>query len=205
MSKNYSKILFIFVSPLILSYFVLFGNLSYKNNSQAQTNSSLIDYTVPNKFSLLIPPEWVPEGKLNSDSTYFSFTNYKHDLRGETVPSDAIKTEVSFIEKKLDVVLQTRFQQANQYHESITKRGDLTIDGQPAVRVWYEGGGWNYPNEISSYIPYAANQTVVISSYYNGDNSDAVDTIQRIHWSFRHLKKAEITDSKPRVHERLGF
>ena len=204
MSKHYAQILFIWVSPLIFGYFVLFADLRPQNNSHAQTNSSLIDYTVSNKFSLLIPPEWVPEGKLNSDSTYFSFTNYRHDLRG-AVPSDAIKTEVSFIEKKLDVVLQTRFQQANQYRESITKRGDLTIDGQPAVRVWYQGGGWNYANEISSYIPYAANQTVVISSYYNDDNSDAVDTIQRIHWSFRHLKKAEIINSKPRLHERLGF
>jgi hypothetical protein len=188
MSKKLLNILLIFLISLVISVLILPSLFNAPLLSQASSESQLISYTIPKKFSLLLPTDLVPQNKIANDVNYFSFTNYQQELPpGELAPREAIETEITFNQKNIDVILQTRYQQATQYQEVVTKEGELKIDGQKAIRVWYEGGDWNFPNEISSYIPYNDQQTVVISSYYSPDNPNAVDIIERIHWSFRRL------------------
>jgi hypothetical protein len=188
MRQKLIGILLIFCASFVLSSGLIPYLFNAPVSSQTPVESTLKSYIIPKRFSILLPRDLIPENKIANDIDYFSFTNYKYELAaGEAVPTEAIETEITFSQKNLEIILQTRLRQANQYNETVTNQGNLTIDGQEARRVWYAGGEWNFPNEISSYIPYEDNQTVVISSYYSADNPTAVDTIQRIHWSFRRL------------------
>ena len=98
-----------------------------------------------------------------------------------------IKTEVIFIDTPLEEQLQSDIEVSTESGEQLTRFGRLDIDDKPAIRIWSEGGMWDFPNQISSYIHYSSDKTIVIHSYYDSRNSTAVDTIQRIHWSFRML------------------
>ena len=104
-----------------------------------------------------------------------------------TISTGSIKTEVVFLTEPLDVILSNRLRAIKYSQEHIVKQGDTIIDGKPAKRIWCEGDGINFTHSISSYIAYQ-DKTVIIHSYYHPHNPVAVDTIERVHWSFKHLK-----------------
>lgn len=180
----YKKILMaIFLS---LTFLTLSPIFTKNDNIYAKAELEFESHTIINKFSVLIPPNWNAKTQSNTDD-FFILTNY--ELENEkTISTHSIKTEVIFIAEPLDVILENHFRAIKRSPEAIVRRGDTVIDGQSAKRVWYQGDGMNFPNTISSYISYDDYQTVVIHSYYHPENPIAVDTIEKIHWSFENLE-----------------
>ena len=177
---------FLIVVCVCLSFWAIEHLFDNKFNTYATAEINLESHTVNNKFSVLIPPNWNIETQSSTDD-FFILTNYETDDR-QSISTQSIKTEVIFIEEPLDIILENHFRAIKKSTENIIKQGELTIDGQLAKRIWYQGDGLTLPNTISSYISYSHDQTVVIHSYYDPENPLAVDTIERIHWSFKNIE-----------------
>jgi hypothetical protein len=150
---------------------------------QAQTiDIDRVTYTEPNLFSVQYPGNWLVQKNV---SNYFIFWNRCTSRPGGSpAPPDLIKTDITIIDGSLETVTE----QPIGFRSTLTRRSKLTIGGQDAVRFWYSDGSFDFPNTIVSYVRYTDNQTFSIASYYTASNSNAVDTIQRFHGSFRLLE-----------------
>lgn len=93
---------------------------------------------------------------------------------------DLVKTEIVFFRSDLEPFVRDFF-----IGSTITRRGDITIGGLPALRVWaYNDLG----QSIHTFIRHPdGNTTVTLSSYYESDTY--IDDIQDIHWSFHLMSK----------------
>ncbi|MDJ0635554.1 MAG: PsbP-related protein [Xenococcaceae cyanobacterium MO_188.B29] len=181
MTKKIFIFIYIFLTFLAIDY--IFAN-QYNTDARAEINFE--SHTIINKFSILIPAKWNAKTQSSTDD-FFILTNYEID-DNDYISTNSIKTEVIFLGEPVDVILDNHIRAIKNSKENIIKRGNIIIDGQSAIRVWYQGNGMDFPNSISSYIPYDNEQTVIIHSYYNPENPLAVDTIERVHWSFKNLK-----------------
>lgn len=157
-----------------------------KHNVDVKAGDKFESHTIINKFTVLIPGDWYAKTQSNTDD-FFIFTNYEMEDKS-TISTISIKTEVVFIAEPLDIILENRLRSIKYSKEDIIKQGDIIIDGQPAKRIWCQGEGIDFTHTISSYISYNQDQTVVIHSYYYPQNPEAVDTIERVHWSFKNLQ-----------------
>lgn len=174
--------IFIYITLTFLTIDHLFIN---KHNISALAETKFASHTIINKFAVLIPGDWNAKTQSNTDD-FFIFTNYKmEDENGISIRS--IKTEVLFIAEPLDIILENQLRAIENSPESIVKQGDISIDGKRAKRIWCRGKGIDFTHTISSFIAYNQNETVVIHSYYHPQNLNAVDTIERVHWSFKNL------------------
>ena len=185
MLKAPLKISAIISSAVFFSLFTTVSPLFKTAISSAQSQNDFKTHTVDNKFSIQTPQNYTVE-KTPSNIPIWTLWSSKNRNNINNV----IKTEVSFFPQRFNDVVPPTNQRTIEGPTtvSITKRGNLTIDNKPAVRLWVAGEGteFHFGNEIHSYIRDSNNTTVVIVSYY-GNNPNAVDTIQRIHWSFRSL------------------
>ncbi len=170
---------------LILPFLSIEPLFINKQNVHALAEANFENHTIINKFTVLIPADWQARTQSHTDD-FFIFTNYQMEDK-KTISTESIKTEVVFLAEPLDVILGNRLRAIKYSQEHIVKQGDTIIDGKPAKRIWCEGDGINFTHSISSYIAYH-DKTVIIHSYYHPQNPVAVDTIERVHWSFKHLK-----------------
>ncbi|MDJ0581841.1 PsbP-related protein [Crocosphaera sp.] len=185
MFKTSFKLSAIIGSAVFLSLFPAVSPLVKTSISSAQSQNNFKTHSVDNKFSIQTPQNYTVE-KTPSNIPIWTFWSSKNRNNNNNL----IKTEVSFFPQRFNDVVPPSNQRTIEgpITATITKRGNLTIDNKPAVRLWVAGEDteFHFGNEIRSYIRYSNNTTVVIVSYY-GNNPNAVDTIQRIHWSFRSL------------------
>ena len=181
MPKKSLTVICICFTFLAISY--LFEN---KFCTYAQTEVSFERHIILDIFSVMIPPNWTITVK-SRNNDFFVLSNYEMENK-ESIDIQSIKTEFVFVCEPLNIILENQLRAIKQSEEDIIKQGDLIIDGHSAKRVWYQGNGLTFPNTISSYIPYGNAKTVVIHSYYNPANTLAVDTIEKIHWSFQNLE-----------------
>ncbi|MGK7934533.1 MAG: PsbP-related protein [Xenococcaceae cyanobacterium] len=181
MTKKILIFIYIFLTFLAIDYILV-----NQYNTYAKAEINFESHTIINKFSVLIPATWHAKTQSSTDD-FFVLTNYEMD-DNDSISPNSIKTEVIFIGEPLDVILGNHVRAIKYSKENIIKQENIIIDGQSAIRVWYQGNGMGFPNTISSYIPYDRQQTVIIRSYYNPKNPLAVDTIERVHWSFKNLK-----------------
>ena len=177
------KLIFIYLILSFLSIDYLFiGN----RNVHALAQGLFESHTIINKFTVLIPAHWNAKTQSHTDD-FFVFTNYEMEDKN-TISTESIKTEVVFLTEPLDVIINNRLRAIKYSQESIIKKGDMIIDGKPAKRIWCQGEGIDFTHSISSYIAYDRDRTVIIHSYYHPQNPLAVDTIETVHWSFKHLQ-----------------
>ena len=170
----------------IILIFVAIEHIFYKRyNAYANVETNFESHTITNKFSILIPTDWNAKTQSHTDD-FFILTNFEIENE-DTLSTHSIKTEVIYIAEPLNVILENHLRAIKHSQENIVRQGNITIDGQAAQRIWYQGNGMTLPNTISSYIPYDNGQTVIIHSYYHPENSLAVDTIERVHWSFKNF------------------
>ena len=170
---------------IILTFWASDRIFAKRYNTHAKTEINFESHTIINKFSILIPTDWNAKTQSHTDD-FFILTNFEIEDE-EPISTNSIKTEVIFIAEPLDIILENHLRAIKHSNENIIRQGDIIIDGKAAKRIWYQGNGNTFPNTISSYIPYNNNETVVIHSYYHPDNPLAVDTIERVHWSFKNF------------------
>ena len=171
---------------IILTFLSIEHNFAKRDNTQAKAEINFESHTIINKFSVLIPNGW--KAKTQSDTNdFFVLTNFKTE-DNNAISTQSIKTEVIFISEPIDIILENHLRAIKHSQEDIIKQGNIIIDGKSAKRIWSQGTGITFPNTISSYISYGDNNTVVIHSYYYPENSLAVETIERIHWSFKNFE-----------------
>ena len=171
---------------IILTFLAIEHIFAKRHNIYAKAEVNFESHTIINKFSVLIPTDWNAKTQSDTDD-FFILTNY--EMQDENIIStNSIKTEVIFIAEPLDIILENHLRAIKHSKEDIIRQGEILIDGKAAKRIWYQGDGITFPNTISSYIPYDNNETVVIHSYYHPENPLAVDTIERVHWSFKNFE-----------------
>lgn len=151
--------------------------------SLAQPVRQFKTYRSPKTFSIQYPSGW------NVNRTHKKFvtiTNYQPRVGGGT---NFIKTEISFTQSSMETSFKRGISNNTEHNAMITKREKLTVGGRQALRLWItDDSGFDLPNSVTTYIRYNNNETAVVSSYYTRSNSSAVDTIQRIHRSFKVIK-----------------
>jgi len=148
----------------------------------AQPQTDYKTYSISNRFSIQVPQNWIAEEN-ESSITFWSSRNNNKNL---------IKTTAYLLPQTFDEAVPSANKRTFEGPTlmTVTKRGNLTIDNKPAVRIWLVSpdAGFHFPNEINSYIRYSKNTTALIVSWYYAENPKAVDIIQRIHESFCSLQ-----------------
>ncbi|MEM9163262.1 MAG: hypothetical protein AAGC54_09360 [Cyanobacteria bacterium P01_F01_bin.4] len=96
-----------------------------------------------------------------------------------------MRTNIDFYDESFDSVV--RGFESSEYAE-IRRRGDVTIGGLRAKRLW---AATPDAGAIFTVVEYSSDQTVIIGSFY-GDTSWE-EVIQDIHWSFRRLEAISTT------------
>ena len=128
-------------------------------------------YQHQNTYTIEYPETWYAE---NSSGTGTIWNQHPTGFLADW-PDDIVKTEIAPFSADLDTVMRSFFIEA-----TITKRGDITIGGFPALRVWaFDELGTG----IHTLVNHPNGTTIVVSSYYESDAY--IDEIQDIHWSLR--------------------
>ena len=171
---------------IILTFLSIEHSFAKRENIYAKAEINFESHTIINKFSVLIPNGWKTKTQSDTDD-FFVLTNFEMEDRN-AISTQSIKTEVIFVAEPIDIILENHLRAIKHSKENIIKQGNILIDGKSAKRIWYQGNGMVFPNTISSYISYGDNTTVIIHSYYHPENTLAVETIERIHWSFKKFE-----------------
>lgn len=152
------------------------SGLTTANASEARPGFEL--YRYQNFFSIEHPEGWYVEVS-NQDSYPIIIWNRRPPSRGGgDWPNDLVKTEVILFPGDFSTASGLFFEGTDSV---ITRRGELTVGGRRALRVWTEGGGW--PPGIVTFVEYTSDTTIILSSTYS--NNAFIEDIQDIHWSFR--------------------
>ncbi|MBE9151305.1 MULTISPECIES: PsbP-related protein [unclassified Coleofasciculus] len=152
----------------------------------AQPGANFVTYTEPNFFSVAHPSGWAVERVNENYITLWS--RRPSEPGGGQAPPNLIKTDITIVNGSLETAVEGAIATSKEGDSTLTRRGNLKIGGRDAVRIWLTGSSFDFPDTILSFVRYTDNQTISITSYYTASNPTAVDTIQRIHWSFRLLK-----------------
>lgn len=139
----------------------------------------------PGSYSIEYPEGWLVDtaaiGEGPGSSSQSLFYSRQPLQRGDgNWPADLVKTEVYLLNEPFTQVTQ-RANQGSGYSDVI-RRGELTVGGLPALRIWTER---HNSVGIHTYIQYANGQTAVIHSYFSSDVW--IDPVEDMHWSFRPL------------------
>lgn len=143
-----------------------------------------------NYYSIEYPENWIVDSSLipdiPSNIDLLAIWHQRPRLGGGEYTGDTVATYIIIDSKPFDADRFVRDirTSSNIYDMQITRRGDITIDGRRALRIWTDGP---VGQTISSYIEYSSNQTVEIHSTYAYGNDSWIETIQDMHWSFRKL------------------
>lgn len=136
-------------------------------------------YNHQNLYTIEHPIGWVIDTS-GLTGTGLTFWNRQPPrFGGGDWPTDLVRTNIGIVDGSLDSVARG-FEQSE--FEEITRRGDITIGGRRALRLWTESVN---ASGIYTIVEYSSNQTAVIGSFYA--SNDWVEDIQDIHWSFRKL------------------
>lgn len=133
-------------------------------------------YRHQNIYTIEYPENWhvesVPRNGQNAANIWSQRpTGYSGDWS-----ADLVKTEVVFFDADFEPFIRGFFTDS-----VITRRGDLTVGGLPAVRIWADS---SHGTGIHTFIRPANGTTIIVlSSYYASDAY--INEIQDIHWSFR--------------------
>ncbi len=140
-------------------------------------------YTEPGIYTIDYPRSWLISKPAASVTT---IQNRQPSEGGVTYPPNFINTEIYFRPERLEAALQhlLRTNDARYQPGTLTRRGELTVGGKEAVRLWFEGGRFG-EDRILTLIRYSETQTAVISSYFTTGETAGISTIQDMHWSFR--------------------
>jgi hypothetical protein len=168
-------------------------NNETSQTTETQTNTNATakawkTYTQPNKFSIAYPAKWFDTSP-QPDYLVISTEKLSASAQAEIGAVDSIKTDVIFVPEAYETAVEKGLAEAKGEGSLLTRKGEVTIGGNEALRLWVNFAGADFPNAIVSYIHYSDDKTAVIISGYNAENPQAVDTIQRVHWSFRKLEK----------------
>jgi hypothetical protein len=149
---------------------------------QAETRPGFQLYRYRNNYSIEYPENWVIDSA-SSTNRLTIWSQRPSRQSGGGFFGDMVKTEV-FIDSRPFNANRIVGEIGRRPDAQITRRGDITIGGQRALRIWSED---QHARTISSYIEYSSNQTVEIHSFYAYGNDSWIETIQDIHWSFRKM------------------
>lgn len=97
---------------------------------------------------------------------------------------DTMKTRIYTSSESLERFLNEYIADEGCWMGTVTRRGNVAIDGASAVRLWFDGGCHYGSTPVISTVINYNNRLVILESWYSGSNSE-VSTIQDIHWSFR--------------------
>lgn len=136
-------------------------------------------YRYDNRFTIEYPTDWIVNDPGDFTPGITILNRQPSRVRRGRFPADFVKTNVSIHPQSFNAYLRD-FERSD--YEEILRRGEITIGGRRALRLWTESVD---SRAIYSVIEYSNNQTAVIASYYDSD--DWIAIIQDIHWSFRRL------------------
>lgn len=139
-------------------------------------------HVVPSVFSIEYPEGWLIQ---DSTQDFVSIWN-KPPSRDWMFPSGFVKTEVYISSRTFGETLQSLLNSSNDSPGPgvLTRKGELTIGGREAFRVWFEGGD-HTEDSIVTIVRYSNNRTATIASHFTGGETWAIPAIQDMHWSFR--------------------
>jgi hypothetical protein len=146
---------------------------------QAEARPGFQLYRYGNRFTIEYPTGWIVNDPGEFTPGITILNRQPSRVGGGRFPADFVKTNVGIHPQSFNAYIRD-FERSD--YEEITRRGEITIGGRRALRLWTESVD-SYG--IYSIIEYSNNQTAVIVSFYG--SSDWVPMIQDIHWSFRRL------------------
>jgi hypothetical protein len=130
------------------------------------------------QFSLHYPDHWIISSA--SDDYIIIYNQEPPQIGGGVAPLYMIKTDVSIRSGAFE-----NFPYPSRGGIQKTVRvQNLTLDGQEALRIWYENDG-DFQNTIVTYIRLNSFETASIASYYSTENQAAEAAIEGVHDSFK--------------------
>ncbi|MGJ3251897.1 MAG: PPC domain-containing protein [Elainellaceae cyanobacterium] len=147
-----------------------------ENTQSAPQRPRFQTYVHDNKFSIQHP-----EG-----SEINVIPNYGLEIRsfsGERL----IKTMASVQSGSFEENVNRALVDESDMIGTLTRRGDLTVGGREAIRLWFSEGQHFYYT-ITTVIRYSNSQTILVSTFYDDDSPSTIEAIQDIHWSLRILE-----------------
>ncbi|MEO1124641.1 MAG: hypothetical protein AAFX95_11205 [Cyanobacteria bacterium J06639_16] len=130
-------------------------------------------------FSVEYPTGWLVDNSGNTGSDATLWNRQPPTLGGGEWPSDLVRTNIDIVNSSYSSVVRGLEQSDNS---EILRRGEVTIGGMRALRVWSIGIN---SLVIQTIVEYSDSQTAIISSFYADDIW--IEDIQDVHWSFRKL------------------
>lgn len=152
---------------------------------QAEARPGFRLYRHRNNYSIEYPENWVVDSASSTNNLIIWSQDPSRSSRSGFL-GDIVKTEILIDSRPFnaDRIARDLRTSGAITGDQVTRRGEITIGGRRALRIWSEG---QHGRSISSYIEYSSNQTVEIHSHYDYRNDSWIETIQDIHWSFRKL------------------
>lgn len=145
-------------------------------------------YAIPSRYSIEYPEGWFVESVPESETGYITIWNQRpSELGGGSFPAGLVKTDVSISPIPFEESVQAALDSEGDLDMgTITRKGELTVGGRDAYRIWTIEGASN-SDSITTLVRYSTTETATISSFFTSGETWAIPTMKDIHWSFRRL------------------
>lgn len=176
---------------LPLSYFVAQSPIAQSQVAPTKFETYILPDRYVNgslpKFSIQYPAGWFIDEQWLVGGNYLNITNYPTPTGYQLAKVGDVKTEIYFQVGSFEQAWQGRPSWRGRV--KVFRKGKLLIDGKEAIRIWEGGdGSEGYFESILTYVKLNSNKYFQIVSYSNKLTPTEIDTIQRMHWSFRILE-----------------
>jgi len=154
-------------------------------NETAAARPGFTRHEYPGAYAIEYPTGWLVDTAATGEgpgsfSQSLFYSRQPSQPGGGNWPADLVKTQVYLLNTPFTEVTQQAAQGSD--YSDVIRRGELTVGGLPALRIWTES---HNSVGIHTYIAYANGQTAVINSYFSSDVW--IDPIEDMHWSFRPI------------------
>jgi PsbP-like protein len=171
----------LFVATLSIATLAVFTPIALANHTSdtvSQRLSTKERAVNTSQFSLHYPDHWIISSV--SGDYIIIYNQEPPQIGGGEAPLYMIKTDASISPESFE-----NFPYPSRGGTQKTIRvQNLTIDGQEALRIWYENDG-DFQNTIVTYIRLNNFETASIASYYSVENQAAEAAIEAVHDSFK--------------------
>jgi hypothetical protein len=159
-----------------------------ENPPTKQDSLTLQTYTLPNVFSIEIPPTWFTTGDAAAGSA--TLTSYPLDRTASTSPQTTdIQTDILIVSESPDTYVDREISTLLSQDPWIETYGSAVVDNQTAIRIWLRSSTLpNYSQQVITFVGYGDRGTVKLVSYYNDPAPATRELIASVHRSFKLLR-----------------
>lgn len=178
-----------FITAIILSILFLSPTIPFILSVQAESQMAWTTYKDSiNSFLIQYPGNWQIQQYEPAPNQFYLITLWseKPILGVGTAPRFMIKTEVVLEPITFQNVVSNSNRTTGD-DSRIIKKGNLTLGGKKAFRIWTTDSSFDFPDSIITIIQYSDTQTITLLSFYTASNPKAVEIMQRLHGSLRIL------------------